>query len=99
MQPLTENLNYSAERIAQCVALALPTMASAKPFTHNPRKLEKKGSMAAGWETLLPTTAGAIGAADCRRSLARKNMRRSASPMRRRRRPRCRRPSASCSMA
>lgn len=42
MQPVTENLNYSAERLTQVWPSRFPTIASAKPFARNPRKLANK---------------------------------------------------------
>ncbi|MFK0273629.1 chitinase [Ensifer sp. NPDC090286] len=42
MQPVTENLSYTAERIAEVWPTRLPTIASAKPFARNPRKLANK---------------------------------------------------------
>ncbi|MGN7883621.1 chitinase [Ensifer sp. 22460] len=42
MQPVTENLSYSAERLTQVWPSRFPTIASAKPFARNPRKLANK---------------------------------------------------------
>lgn len=42
MQPVTENLNYSAERLTQVWPSRFPTIASARPFARNPRKLANK---------------------------------------------------------
>ncbi len=42
MQPVTENLNYSAERLVEVWPSRFPTIASAKPFARNPRKLANK---------------------------------------------------------
>ncbi len=42
MQPVTENFNYSAERLVEVWPTRFPTIASAKPFARNPRKLANK---------------------------------------------------------
>ncbi len=42
MQPVTENLNYSAARLTEVWPSRFPTIASAKPFARNPRKLANK---------------------------------------------------------
>ncbi len=42
MQPVIENLNYSAERLTEVWPSRFPTIASAKPFARNPRKLANK---------------------------------------------------------
>ncbi len=42
MQPVTENLNYSAERLTKVWPSRFPTVASAEPFARNPRKLANK---------------------------------------------------------
>ncbi|MBD9650148.1 chitinase [Ensifer sp. ENS09] len=42
MQPVTEHLNYSAERLTEVWPTRFPTVASAKPFARNPRKLANK---------------------------------------------------------
>ncbi|WP_063979517.1 hypothetical protein [Ensifer sp. Root423] len=42
MQPVTENLNYSAARLAEVWPSRFPTVAGAKPFARNPRKLANK---------------------------------------------------------
>ncbi|SFH27256.1 chitinase [Ensifer sp. OV372] len=42
MQPVIENLNYSAARLTEVWPSRFPTIASAKPFARNPRKLANK---------------------------------------------------------
>ncbi|WP_245281592.1 hypothetical protein [Ensifer sp. ZNC0028] len=42
MQPVTENLSYSAERLTQVWPTRFATIASAKPFARNPCKLANK---------------------------------------------------------
>lgn len=42
MQPVTENLTYSSERLVEVWPSRFPTIASAKPFARNPRKLANK---------------------------------------------------------
>jgi len=42
MQPVTENLNYSAERLTQVWPTRFPDLASAKPYARNARKLANK---------------------------------------------------------
>ncbi len=42
MQPVTENLNYSADRLTQVWPKRFPDLASAKPYARNPRKLANK---------------------------------------------------------
>ena len=42
MQPVTENLNYSAKRLTQVWPGRFPTLASAQPFANNPRKLANR---------------------------------------------------------
>jgi putative chitinase len=42
MQPVTENLNYSAKRMAQVWPSRFPTIASAQPYANNPQKLANK---------------------------------------------------------
>lgn len=42
MQPVTENLSYSAERLTEVWPARFPTIASAKPYARNPRKLANK---------------------------------------------------------
>ncbi len=42
MQPLEENLNYSAKRLTQVWPARFPTLAAAAPFANNPRKLANK---------------------------------------------------------
>ncbi|MDE3796998.1 hypothetical protein I7G59_06570 [Sinorhizobium meliloti] len=41
-QPVTENLNYSAQRLTEVWPSRFPTIASAKPYANNPRKLANK---------------------------------------------------------
>ncbi len=41
-QPVTEDLNYSAARLTEVWPSRFPTIASAKPFARNPRKLANK---------------------------------------------------------
>ena len=41
-QPVTENLNYSAQRLTEVWPSRFPTIASAKPYASNPRKLANK---------------------------------------------------------
>ncbi|MCY1745057.1 hypothetical protein [Ensifer sp. SL37] len=98
MQPVTENLYYSAERLTQVWPSRFPTIASAKPFARNPRKLANKvygGRMG----NTAPDDAGSIAAGACRRSPASRTMTNSALPKRRRRRPRWQPPSAFSLMA
>ncbi|QRY66230.1 hypothetical protein JVX98_03875 (plasmid) [Ensifer sp. PDNC004] len=62
MQPVTENLNYSAERLTQVWSKRFPDLDSAKRYARNPRKLANKvyggrmGSKAAddGWRYPWP---------------------------------------------
>ena len=42
MQPVTENLNYSAKRMTQVWPSRFPTIASAKPYANNPQALANK---------------------------------------------------------
>jgi len=42
MQPLEENLNYSAKRLTQVWPSRFPTLAAAAPYASNPRKLANK---------------------------------------------------------
>ncbi|ANK73723.1 hypothetical protein FA04_14505 [Ensifer adhaerens] len=42
MQPVEENLNYSAQRMTQVWPNRFPTVASAKPYANNPRRLANK---------------------------------------------------------
>lgn len=42
MQPLEENLNYSAKRLTQVWPSRFPTLAAAQPYVNNPRKLANK---------------------------------------------------------
>lgn len=42
MEPIIENLNYSAERITQVWPSRFPTLSSAKPYAHNPQSLANK---------------------------------------------------------
>lgn len=42
MQPVSENLNYSAKRLTEVWPGRFPTIASAKPFANNPRKLANR---------------------------------------------------------
>jgi putative chitinase len=42
MQPIEENLNYSAKRLTQVWPGRFPTIASAKPYANNPRRLANK---------------------------------------------------------
>lgn len=57
MQPVEENLNYSAKRLTQVWPARFPTLASAEPYAGNPRKLANRvyggrlGNVAAddGW--------------------------------------------------
>lgn len=42
MQPVTENLNYSAKRMTQVWPKRFPTIASAQPYAGNPQKLANK---------------------------------------------------------
>lgn len=42
MQPLEENLNYSAKRLTQVWPSRFPTIAAAAPYANNPRKLANK---------------------------------------------------------
>ena len=42
MQPVSENLNYSAQRLTQVWPSRFPTIASAKPYANNPRRLANK---------------------------------------------------------
>lgn len=42
MQPVVENLNYSAKRLTEVWPKRFPTIASAKPYASNPRKLANK---------------------------------------------------------
>lgn len=42
MQPVTENLSYSAKRLMQVWPGRFPTLASAQPFANNPRKLANR---------------------------------------------------------
>lgn len=42
MQPISENLNYSAKRMTQVWPSRFPTVASAKPYANNPQKLANK---------------------------------------------------------
>ncbi|MBD9647472.1 hypothetical protein IB267_03780 [Ensifer sp. ENS09] len=42
MQPVTENLSYSAKRLTQVWPGRFPTLASAQPFANNPRKLANR---------------------------------------------------------
>lgn len=42
MQPVIENLNYSAKRLTEVWPTRFPTIASAKPYANNPQKLANK---------------------------------------------------------
>lgn len=42
MQPISENLNYSAKRLTQVWPKRFPTLASAQPYANNPQKLANK---------------------------------------------------------
>ena len=42
MQPVSENLNYSAQRLTQVWPKRFPTIASAKPYANNPQRLANK---------------------------------------------------------
>lgn len=42
MQPISENLNYSAQRLTQVWPKRFPTLASAKPYANNPQRLANK---------------------------------------------------------
>lgn len=42
MQPISENLNYSAKRMTQVWPSRFPTIASAKPYANNPKALANK---------------------------------------------------------
>lgn len=42
MQPISENLNYSAQRLTQVWPKRFPTIASAKPYANNPQRLANK---------------------------------------------------------
>lgn len=42
MVPIVENMNYTARRITQVWPSRFPTLASAQPYAHNPRKLANK---------------------------------------------------------
>lgn len=42
MEPITENLNYSAKRLTQVWPGRFPTLASAQPYANNPQKLANK---------------------------------------------------------
>jgi len=42
MQPVTENLSYSAQRLTEVWPSRFPTIAAAKPFARNPRKLANR---------------------------------------------------------
>lgn len=42
MQPVSENLNYSARRLTEVWPSRFPTLASAAPYAGNPRKLANK---------------------------------------------------------
>jgi putative chitinase len=42
MQPISENLNYSAQRLMQVWPKRFPTLSAAKPYANNPRRLANK---------------------------------------------------------
>lgn len=42
MEPITENLNYSAKRLTEVWPSRFPTLASAQPYANNPQKLANK---------------------------------------------------------
>lgn len=42
MQPVSENLNYSAQRLTQVWPKRFPTLSAAKPYANNPRRLANK---------------------------------------------------------
>lgn len=42
MQPVSENLNYSARRLTEVWPSRFPTLAAAQPFANNPRKLANR---------------------------------------------------------
>ena len=42
MQPVSENLNYSAKRLTEVWPSRFPTLAAAAPYANNPRKLANK---------------------------------------------------------
>ncbi|MBZ7920565.1 hypothetical protein LAC81_02030 [Ensifer adhaerens] len=42
MQPVSENLNYSAKRLTEVWPSRFPTLAAAQPFANNPRKLANR---------------------------------------------------------
>jgi len=42
MQPVSENLNYSAKRLTEVWPRRFPTLASAKPYANNPQQLANK---------------------------------------------------------
>lgn len=42
MQPVSENLNYSAKRLTEVWPSRFPTVAAAAPYANNPRKLANK---------------------------------------------------------
>lgn len=42
MQPVSENLNYSAKRLTEVWPSRFPTIAAAAPYANNPRKLANK---------------------------------------------------------
>lgn len=42
MQPVSENLNYSANRLTEVWPSRFPTLAAAQPFANNPRRLANK---------------------------------------------------------
>lgn len=42
MQPISENLNYSAQRLTQVWPKRFPTLSAAKPYANNPQRLANK---------------------------------------------------------
>lgn len=72
MQPLGENLNYSAKRLTQVWPARFPTLAAAQMYANNPRKLANK---VYGGRLVTPTrmTGGCIAGAAWRKSPARRN--------------------------
>ena len=42
MQPVSENLNYSAQRLTQVWPKRFPTLSAAKPYANNPQRLANK---------------------------------------------------------
>lgn len=42
MQPVSENLNYSAKRLTEVWPSRFPTLAAAQPYANNPRKLANR---------------------------------------------------------